>query len=152
MGSRQWSFPFAWSRIDCFNTALTLDQQFGRYYMFWNFISRLLPKYSRITEPRRMLQWGLFWRRNAFWIEVTVIRFFQTFRSSIIKAQLDIEGGVSPRLSPMMTMADAGNLLSKSGFADVTVDSENITIQYPNVQSLLHDLQLMGESNAIFER
>lgn len=52
----------------------------------------------------------------------------------------------------MMTMADAGNLLSKSGFADVTVDSENITIQYPNVQSLLHDLQLMGESSAIFER
>ena len=55
---------------------------------------------------------------------------------------------MSPRISPMMNLADAGNLLSGAGFALPLVDMDTFTIGYPSAAALMRHLRGMGESNA----
>eukprot|EP01027_Heterolobosea_sp_BB2_P005724 GEZU01008715.1.p1 GENE.GEZU01008715.1~~GEZU01008715.1.p1 ORF type:complete len:298 (-),score=54.53 GEZU01008715.1:78-971(-) len=69
-------------------------------------------------------------------------------RSAFIIAEQEREGGVSPHISPMAGVRDAGNLLTRIGFALPTVDSTRYTIYYPDAFSLMHHLQFMGENNA----
>ena len=69
-------------------------------------------------------------------------------RSSFVAAEQERDGGVSPHVSPMMGVADAGNLLSAAGFGIPTVDSDMFTIEYPSAFSVMEHLQAMGESSA----
>jgi NADH dehydrogenase [ubiquinone] 1 alpha subcomplex assembly factor 5 len=48
----------------------------------------------------------------------------------------------------MINLADAGNLLTTSGFALPTVDTDSFTVEYPSAASLMEHLNRMGESNA----
>ncbi|EEP82663.1 hypothetical protein UREG_07528 [Uncinocarpus reesii 1704] len=73
-------------------------------------------------------------------------------RSSLQLADLERRGGVSPHVSPLADVRDVGNLLNKAGFKLLTVDVEDIVVEYPNTFSLMMDLQAMGESNAIKQR
>uniref|UniRef100_A0A803LHX4 Methyltransferase type 11 domain-containing protein n=1 Tax=Chenopodium quinoa TaxID=63459 RepID=A0A803LHX4_CHEQI len=47
-------------------------------------------------------------------------------------AQMEREGGISPRLSPLAQVRDAGNLLTRAGFALPGVDVDEYTIKYEN--------------------
>eukprot|EP00850_Spirogloea_muscicola_P022731 SM000309S11866 [mRNA] locus=s309:26796:30755:+ [translate_table: standard] len=67
-------------------------------------------------------------------------------------AQLEREGGVSPRLSPLAQVRDAGNLLTRAGLALPTVDVDQFTVRYPSVIELVEHLRAMGESNAVLQR
>lgn len=73
-------------------------------------------------------------------------------RQCFADAEIELEGGISPRTSPFCDMRDAGSLLSRAGFAMPVVDSEIITVSYEHPLKLLHDLRGMGESNAVHER
>ena len=73
-------------------------------------------------------------------------------RSVLFEAELAEEGGVSPRVSPSIELADAAALLQRAGFALPVADSETITVSYPDMLSLLHDLRGMGETNALAAR
>ena len=55
---------------------------------------------------------------------------------------------MSPRVSPMMRVADAGNLLAGAGFGLPLVDTDSFTVEYPSAAALFHHLRAMGESNA----
>lgn len=68
-------------------------------------------------------------------------------RSSFIVAEQDRDGGVSPHMSPLMMVTDAGNLLQSAGFAIPTIDSDVFTIEYPSPGHLFTHLQKMGDSN-----
>ena len=63
-------------------------------------------------------------------------------------AEQERDGGVSPRVSPMMRVADAGNLLAGAGFGLPLVDTDSFTVEYPSAAALFHHLRAMGESNA----
>lgn len=52
----------------------------------------------------------------------------------------------------MSETTDGPSLLSRAGFTLTTVDIEEITINYPSIWELLHDIRDMGESNAILGR
>ena len=67
---------------------------------------------------------------------------------AFVVAEQERDGGVSPRISPMMHLSDAGNLLSAAGFGIPTVDADTFTVEYPSPGSLYHHLRSMGESNA----
>lgn len=70
-------------------------------------------------------------------------------RASLQLAEMERYGGISPRVSPFVDSADVGGLMQKAGFQMLTVDVQDIVVEYPSVQALMTDLQLMGEDNAI---
>ena len=73
-------------------------------------------------------------------------------RTALFEAELAEEGGVSPRVSPAVELADAAALLQRSGFAMPVADSETITVSYPDPLALMRDLRAMGETNALAAR
>ena len=73
-------------------------------------------------------------------------------RACLYDAEIAIEGGLSPRFSPLIDVRDMGNLLQRAGFALPVVDAEQITVSYDNPLKLMHDLRNMGEANANKDR
>lgn len=70
-------------------------------------------------------------------------------RTSLQLAEIERYGGLSPRISPFVESSDVGNLMQKAGFQMLTVDAEELIVDYPNVLALMEDLQLMGENNSV---
>jgi len=73
-------------------------------------------------------------------------------RTSLQLAELDRRGGVSTHTSPLADVRDVGGLLQRAGFQILTVDVDDIIIDYPTSFALMEDLQAMGESNAVLGR
>lgn len=73
-------------------------------------------------------------------------------RTSLQLADLDRRGGVSTHVSPLADVRDMGGLLTKAGFKMLTVDVDDIVVDYPDTFALMQDLQAMGESNAVLRR
>jgi SAM-dependent methyltransferase len=73
-------------------------------------------------------------------------------RQSLMEAELAEAGGVSPRVSPFADLRDAGGLLQRAGFALPVIDGDRVTVSYPDVLKLMHDLRGMGEGNAVQAR
>jgi len=73
-------------------------------------------------------------------------------RESLMAAELEIEMGMSPRVSPFTTVEDAGGLLQRAGFALPVVDTDTITVSYPDMFKLMADLRGMGETGAVAGR
>jgi NADH dehydrogenase [ubiquinone] 1 alpha subcomplex assembly factor 5 len=72
-------------------------------------------------------------------------------RSSLQLADLERRGGVSPHISPLADVRDIGNLLGRAGFKLLTVDVDDIIVEYPDTFTLMTDIQAMGEGNAILK-
>lgn len=73
-------------------------------------------------------------------------------RHALADSEIAITGGLSPRLSPMIDVRDAGALLQRAGYALPVVDTDRITVTYPDAFALMRDLRAMGESNALIDR
>lgn len=73
-------------------------------------------------------------------------------RTSLQLAEMERQGGLSARVSPMTDVRDVANLLSRANFNLTTVDMDEIRVNYPSMFELLADLQLMGETNAVLLR
>lgn len=73
-------------------------------------------------------------------------------RSAFTLAQMEREGGVSAHTSAMVGIADAGNLLTSTGFALPTVDTDVLAVEYEDAGTLFDHLRSMGESNASLMR
>ena len=63
-------------------------------------------------------------------------------------AELEREGGVSSRVSPLARVRDCGNLLTRAGMRLPAVDVDRIAMAYPTPRKLVEHLRLMGETNA----
>jgi NADH dehydrogenase [ubiquinone] 1 alpha subcomplex assembly factor 5 len=72
----------------------------------------------------------------------------QELRIALYEAETEIEGGLSPRMSPLADVRDLGNLLQRAGFALPVADFETVTVSYEHPLKLLADLRGMGETNA----
>ncbi|MDA0340632.1 MAG: methyltransferase domain-containing protein [Proteobacteria bacterium] len=73
-------------------------------------------------------------------------------REVLSAAELEVAGGLSPRVSPFADIPDLGGLLQRAGFALPVVDSDVLTVTYDNLFALMADLRGMGESNVVLER
>ncbi|XP_016706094.2 putative methyltransferase At1g22800, mitochondrial isoform X2 [Gossypium hirsutum] len=67
-------------------------------------------------------------------------------------AQMEREGGISPRVSPLAQVRDAGNLLTRAGFALPGVDVDEYVVRYKSALDLIEHLRAMGETNALLQR
>ena len=73
-------------------------------------------------------------------------------RVSMLSAELEREGGVSPHVGPFVELSDVGNLLQGAGFSLPTLDVDTVNVSFPNAGVLMEHLQRMGESNACVKR
>lgn len=73
-------------------------------------------------------------------------------RDVMMRAELELYGGVSPRIYPFADKPQMGDLLQRAGFSLPVVDSEILRVSYDNAFKLFADLRGMGEGNAIARR
>lgn len=73
-------------------------------------------------------------------------------RCSLQLAELEREGGIWPHISPFTQARDLGGLLNSTGFNLVTLDVDDIKVNYPSMFEVLRDLKGMGENNAAWNR
>ncbi|CAK0759690.1 NADH dehydrogenase (ubiquinone) 1 alpha subcomplex assembly factor 5 [Azospirillaceae bacterium] len=73
-------------------------------------------------------------------------------RRSLMDAELELRGGVSPRISPFPDLADAAGLLQRAGFLLPVADRDVITATYRDPFKLMKELRGMGETNALRTR
>lgn len=73
-------------------------------------------------------------------------------REALAAAESEIEGGISPRVSPFVEVRVLGGLLQRAGLALPVTDTDRFTVRYDNAVALMQDLRRMGAANALAER
>jgi SAM-dependent methyltransferase len=73
-------------------------------------------------------------------------------RASLSQAEIDLTGGLSPRVAPMAEIRDLGALLQRAGLALPVADSITLDVEYRDLRHLMLDLRTMGETNSLFHR
>ena len=70
-------------------------------------------------------------------------------RQSFASAEAEIEGGVSPHVSPFADVRELGALLQRAGLALPVADVDKLTVRYATPFDLMRDLRGMGATNAL---
>jgi hypothetical protein len=70
-------------------------------------------------------------------------------RACLAEAEVEVTGGLSPRVLPMGEIRDLGGLLQRAGFGLPVADSFTTEVRYRDAFHLMHDLRAMGEGNAL---
>ena len=73
-------------------------------------------------------------------------------KDCLVQAEIEVKGGMSPRVSPFLDVRDAGSLMQRAGFALPVTDTDTLTFKYQNAFALMHELRGMGEASALVER
>jgi SAM-dependent methyltransferase len=73
-------------------------------------------------------------------------------RQAFMMAETETLGGVSPRVFPTADLRDMGGLLQRADFALPVVDSESLTVSYPDPLALINELKAMGGANPLLAR
>ena len=73
-------------------------------------------------------------------------------RECLLEAEIEITGGASPRISPMIDIHTAGDLMQRAGFALPVIDTDRIVLTYANLFLLLNELRHLGETNTVNNR
>jgi len=73
-------------------------------------------------------------------------------RQSFLEAEMEIEGGASPRVAPFADLRDCGALLQRAGFALPVTDVDRVIVRYDNPFALMRDLRAMGATNPLAQR
>jgi hypothetical protein len=76
----------------------------------------------------------------------------QELRWCLAQAEIEIDGGLSPRVFPFADVRDMGGLLQRAGFALPVADSDQVIVHYAHPLRLLADLRGMGETNTLTDR
>jgi SAM-dependent methyltransferase len=132
VGDEEW-LPFAAGSFDLVVSALSLH---------WvNDLPGALVQINRALKPDGLLLAAMLGGGTL-----------EELRQALLAAELEVEAGASPRVSPFADAAEAGRLLQRAGFALPVVDVDRIDVSYPDAIALMRDLRGMGEANAVAER
>src|SRR6185312_13758154 len=127
------ALPFADGSLDLVVSALALQ--------FVNDLPGTLIQIRRALKPD-----GLFLAALAGGDTLTELR------EAFAAAESEVEGGVSPRVAPLVDIRELGGLLQRAGFALPVVDSERVVVRYDSALALMRDLRRMGATNILHER
>lgn len=125
--------PFEENSVDCIVSSTSLH--------WTNDLPGALIQIQRSLKPDGVFVGSLYGGDTLF-----------ELRTSLQLAEQEREGGISPRVSPMTDTRDCASLLSRAGFSIPTVDVDEVSVAYPSIYELMHDLRDMGESNAVINR
>ena len=73
-------------------------------------------------------------------------------RAALGQAEIEVTGGLSPRVAPMADIRDLGALLQRAGLALPVADGLPLQVSYASPLHLMRDLRAMGETNALAGR
>ena len=73
-------------------------------------------------------------------------------RGALAQAEVELTGGLSPRILPMGEIRDMGGLIGRAGLALPVADLLPQKASYRDLIHLAHDLRAMGEGNAMAAR
>ncbi|MAM74007.1 methyltransferase domain-containing protein [uncultured Tistrella sp.] len=73
-------------------------------------------------------------------------------REALTAAEIEIDGGLSPRVSPFAELRDAAGLMQRAGFQLPVVDVDTITLTYAHPLKLLAELRMIGATNVLHDR
>ncbi len=73
-------------------------------------------------------------------------------RTALAEAEVEILGGLSPRVAPMGGIRDLGGLVQRAGFALPVADSARFDVRYDGAVALMRDLRRMGETSVLADR
>ncbi|MGY4802339.1 methyltransferase domain-containing protein [Teichococcus aerofrigidensis] len=76
----------------------------------------------------------------------------QPLREALARAESELRGGLSPRVSPFPELRDGAALLQRAGFAMPVADRDRLDLRYRSPLALLRDLRAAGEGNAVLAR
>jgi SAM-dependent methyltransferase len=125
--------PFAAGRFDLVLSAMDLH---------WvNDLPGTLIQIARILKPDGLFLGALLGGATLWQL-----------RQALAAAESEIDGGLSPRVSPFADLRDAAGLLQRAGFALPVADSETIEVEYESALALMRDLSRMGEGNLVMGR
>jgi len=120
----------------------SLDAVFGALGLHWvNDLPGALTQIRRALKPDGLLLAALLGGETL--VEL---------RDAFAEAEVEVTGGISPRVSPFADLRDAGGLLQRAGFALPVIDADTITVTYDSALHLMRDLRGMGETNVVLER
>lgn len=120
----------------------TFDAALSSLSIHWvNDLPSLLAQVNNILKPDCPFIASMFGGDTLF-----------ELRTSLQLADMERRGGVTPHVSPLVDVRDVGNLLGRAGFKMLTVDVEDIVVEFPDTFALMEDLQAMGEGNAVLHR
>ncbi|OBT82173.1 hypothetical protein VE02_09186 [Pseudogymnoascus sp. 03VT05] len=120
----------------------TFDAVLSSLALHWvNDLPALLSHANRALKPDAPILAAMFGGDTLF-----------ELRTALQLASQERRGGVAPHTSPLADVRDIGGLLTKAGFKLLTVDVEDIVVEFPDIFALMRDLQAMGESNAVLGR
>jgi NADH dehydrogenase [ubiquinone] 1 alpha subcomplex assembly factor 5 len=120
----------------------TFDLVISSASMHWvNNLPALFKEASRVLKPD-----------GCFLLAMIGGTTLPELRASMVLAELEREGGVSPHVGPFVELPDVGALLQRAGFALPTLDTDTLTVAFPDAMVLMQHLQRMGESNAGIKR
>ncbi|RDL40805.1 putative methyltransferase [Venustampulla echinocandica] len=120
----------------------TFDAALSSLSMHWiNDLPSVLAQINHVLKPDSPFIAAMFGGDTLF-----------ELRTSLQLADQERRGGVSTHVSPLADVKDMGGLLQKAGFKMLTVDVDDIIVDFPDTFTLMRDLQSMGESNAVAQR
>jgi len=120
----------------------SIDLVFSPLSLHWvNDLPGALIQINQVLKPDGLFLASLFGTDTLF-----------ELRASLMQAEEEVLGGISPRISPFADVRDLGSLLQRAGFALPVSDMDTITVTYSNPFKLLSDLRGMGETNAVLDR
>ncbi|MGV6810905.1 MAG: methyltransferase domain-containing protein [Brevirhabdus sp.] len=73
-------------------------------------------------------------------------------RAALSTAEVELRGGLSPRVIPTGDIRDLGGLIQRAGLTMPVADGFTTSVEYADPLSLLRDLRAMGETNAMSDR
>lgn len=73
-------------------------------------------------------------------------------RDALAQAEIELTGGLSPRVAPMGEIRDLGALLARAGLALPVADQITQNVSYRDLPHLARDLRAMAEGNALDRR
>jgi len=127
------ALPFAAGSLDLVVSALALQ--------FVNDLPGVLIQIRRALKPDGLLLAALIGGDSL-----------TELRSAFAAAEVEVEGGISPRVAPFADIRELGGLLQRAGFALPVVDSERVAVRYDSALALMRDLRRMGATNILVER
>lgn len=127
------ALPFGEGTLDAYVSLLMLHAV--------NDLPGALAQIRRSLKPGGLFMAALFGGRTL-----------QELKLAFAEAEIEIAGGLSPRVAPTIDVRDAGALLQRAGFSQPVADIDTVAVHYAHPLKLLSDLRGMGETNVLTER
>jgi SAM-dependent methyltransferase len=73
-------------------------------------------------------------------------------REALLEAEVETQGGASPRVAPFGDVREYGALLQRAGFALPVADAETLTVLYDSPREAMREVRALGGGNVLLAR